>query len=87
MRVMCVKSSPAHQAVAILLGGSFPEIGDKCTVIETKRCSCGKHDVYYLEEHWLPTGFPTEFFATLPEADADEIEAAEKEAIVPNPNL
>lgn len=85
MKVMCVEQLEAWLIVAAFFGGTVPEVGDECTVKAQRLCTCGKHDVYDLEEFWLPTGFQIDCFAVLPDADADTINAAEQEALVPNP--
>ena len=82
-----MKSPAAWAKIAWLFGGTYPQVLDECTVKETRRCSCGTHDVYFFEEFYLPTGFQPECFAILPEADADEINADEQEAIVPAPMM
>jgi hypothetical protein len=85
MKVMCVESPLAWLIVAGIYGGKIPEVGDECTVKAQRPCACGNHDVYDFEEFHLPTGFQVDCFAILPEADADDINATEQEAIVPNP--
>lgn len=85
MKVMCMESPVEWAAIANLYGGSYPQVGDECTVKNTRRCKCGKHDVYDFEEYHFPTGFQTDCFAVLPSSTADEMQAAEQEAIVPNP--
>lgn len=85
MKVMCMESPEAWAILAAFFGGTTPEVLDECTVKATRRCSCGKHDVYDFEEFYLPTGFQTDCFSVLPSSTIDEIEAAEQEAIVPNP--
>lgn len=85
MKVMCMEQPKYWQNVIAFFGGRVPQVGDKCSVAETRRCVCGKHDLYLLEGYYLVCGFDPKYFAILPEADADEINAAEQEAIVPNP--
>jgi hypothetical protein len=85
MIVMCMERPEAWVVVAKLFGGTIPQVADECTVKATRRCSCGKHDVYDFEEFYLPTGFQTDCFAILPSSTADEIDGVDHEAIVPNP--
>jgi hypothetical protein len=85
MKVMCIEQPEEWAMIAAFFGGSFPDVMDECVVKETRRCTCGTHDVYVLDGYYLPCGFDPTCFAILPEADADEIDAAEQEAIVPNP--
>lgn len=83
MRVMCVRK--------IILRGPgvdwndvVPVIGDEDVVID--EFIEGGHAYYSLQRFGMEKGFLTSFFSVLPDGDADEIEAPEKEAIVPNPN-
>jgi hypothetical protein len=87
MKVMCMQSPVEWTIIAAIYGGSVPQVGDECTVKDTRRCNCGEHDVYEFEEFNLHTGFQTDCFGILPSSTADEINAAEQEAIVPNPQL
>jgi hypothetical protein len=75
------------QILIAMFGGNVPDITDVCIVVETRKCGCGKHDVYELEGYYMASGFDPECFAILPEADADEMNDADREAIVPNPFL
>jgi hypothetical protein len=85
MKVMCVEQPIAWLALGYLMKYKVPQVGDECTVNNTRTCSCGSHDVYDLEEFPSPLGFQTECFAVMPEADADDINEIEQEAIVPAP--
>jgi hypothetical protein len=83
MNVMCVKK--------IILRGHgvgwndvVPVVGDEDVVIDT--FLEGGHTYYSLQRFGLEKGFLTSFFSVLPDGDADEIDAVDKEAIVPNPN-
>lgn len=87
MKVMCVEQPQAWIVLGYLMRFKVPEVGDECTVLDTRLCSCGAHDVYDLEGFPSPLGFQTDCFAVMPEADADDINAAEHEAIVPNPMM
>jgi hypothetical protein len=87
IKVMCVECPSAWAIAAKLFGGNFPEVGDQCEVEETRRCGCGKHDVYDLKGYDLFCGFHVECFAIMPEGDADEMDDAGHEAIVPDPTL
>jgi hypothetical protein len=84
-KVMCIKSSLGWQIAARWVGGTFPDVGDECTVKRKYTCTCGKHEVYDFEEHNELGGFDARNFAILPESDADEINSAEHEAIIPPP--
>ncbi len=87
MKVMCIEQPDTWIIIAGLTGNKIPDVGDECTVKNTRRCRCGQHDVYDLEEFPSPLGFQTECFAVMPDVDAYDLNAAEQEAIVPNPFL
>lgn len=87
MQVMCVASPLGWMISARIMGCGFPKVGDILTVQHTYKSPCcnGSHDVYDFEGYDLLGAFDARCFAILPEEDSDDIEAAEQEAIVPNP--
>lgn len=87
MHVICIKTYIGWNVAARLVGSNIIQVGDECTVIDTYKCACGKHDKYDLKEFPLLGGFDARCFATMPESDADEMQDAEREAIVPDPQL
>jgi hypothetical protein len=86
---MCVKSPMGWMIAAHIIGSECPIVGDTLTVKDKYKSPCcnGSHEVYDFEEYDLLKAFDARCFAILPDADADEIEDAQKEAIVPAPSL
>jgi hypothetical protein len=80
MKVMCIKVGLNWKLLKFIFGINHPDVLDECTVTDTHRCPCGKHDVYELEGY--NGAYETNSFATLPDRDADEINAEVRESIV-----
>jgi hypothetical protein len=85
MRVMCV-TVPSHWInQARMKNEKHPLVGDIVEVVDEWPCGCGWHEHMYSLKGYVPgTGYSANCFSPLP--DADEIESAEFEAIIPNPN-
>lgn len=83
MKIMCVAKLTMVKKDRKMLNGKVytcPEIGDECTVIESNK----RGELIYLTlaEHDYQFEYDSRAFATLPTADAEEIDQQEKEAIV-----
>lgn len=84
MKVMCI----AKMEFEAPASGPIPAIGEEC-IVTGQGSGIGFGDRLYYQLASYPTniGYDACGFAILPDEDAEEIETAEHEAIVPNPAI